>query len=256
MALGLLQPEIVGDQVKIKIKVFEKNAANLALLTGVLETFANESQQQSRQMGMKQIMLALHNYHDSFKSFPVLDTYRDDQGKPYLSWRVHILPFMEQQALYEQFHLDEPWDSPHNKKLVSKMPDIYAMQKDLLPAEPVADQVEIQPGHTTIVAPTGELTTFGGRTATRFQDMLDGTSNTVVVVEVKPEHAVPWTAPQDYQFDPKKPLSGIAVNPDGTWQAAFGDGSVQDLSAKLPAKTVLHLFQMKDGNVVNLDATE
>src|ERR1700721_4145755 len=73
---------------------------------------------------LKQIVLAFHNYYSTYNILPsdVLDT----DGKPLLSWRVAILPFVEEQALWMQFKMDEPWDSPNNKKLIEKMPKLYA----------------------------------------------------------------------------------------------------------------------------------
>jgi hypothetical protein len=74
---------------------------------------------------LRQIALALHNYHDAVGTFPPPASSSRD-GKPLLSWRVLILPYLEQDALYREFHLDEPWDSPHNKRLIDRMPAIYA----------------------------------------------------------------------------------------------------------------------------------
>ena len=78
---------------------------------------------------LKQIALAMHNYHGTYNRLPPQATY-DKNGKPMLSWRVMILPFIEQQNLYNRFHLDEPWDSEHNKKLLARMPKIYASPQD------------------------------------------------------------------------------------------------------------------------------
>ena len=75
---------------------------------------------------LRQLMLALHNYHDAHGHFPT--DIRDKDGKPLLSWRVHILPYIEQENLYRQFKLDEPWDSEHNKKLVKSMPKVFAVR--------------------------------------------------------------------------------------------------------------------------------
>ncbi|HMC89933.1 MAG TPA: DUF1559 domain-containing protein, partial [Gemmataceae bacterium] len=70
---------------------------------------------------LKQLGLALHNYHDTYGRFPAVANF-DKDGKPLLSWRVHLLPFLDEGQLYREFHLNEPWDSAHNKKLVSRLP--------------------------------------------------------------------------------------------------------------------------------------
>jgi hypothetical protein len=85
------------------------------------------------QQQLKQLGLAMHNYHDVYNQFPLAGNtsvpgYRpgfDSNGKQLLSWRVHLLPYLEQRNLYEQFHFDEPWNSQHNLTLLDKMPDIY-----------------------------------------------------------------------------------------------------------------------------------
>ena len=73
---------------------------------------------------MRQLLLACHNYAAMRNSIPAAYS-MDPQGKPLLSWRVHVLPYLEEQALYDQFKLDEPWDSPHNRKLIEKMPKVF-----------------------------------------------------------------------------------------------------------------------------------
>ncbi len=102
-------------------------SAGVALLDGVRKVRGAASRTQS-QNNLKQIGLAMHNYHATNNMLPPHATY-DKNGKPLLSWRVFILPYIEQQDLYKQFHLDEPWDSEHNKKLLAKMPVIYAFSR-------------------------------------------------------------------------------------------------------------------------------
>src|SRR5262245_6222164 len=72
---------------------------------------------------LQQVALAFHNYHDIHGVLPTNQFSKDN--KPLLSWRVQILPFVEQEALYKQFKLDEPWDSPNNKKLIDVVPRLY-----------------------------------------------------------------------------------------------------------------------------------
>ncbi len=153
---------------------------------------------------------------------------------------MHILPFVEGKKLYEQFHLDEPWDSPHNRTLIEKIPKAYQGQ-----------QYGVPRGHTTFLAPAGEDTVFGGRKATTFRDITDGTSNTVALVEVKPELAVPWTAPQDYLFDPAAPGRGLGAGPDGRFLAGLADGSVNLFRADVAPQLLLRLFRKSDGQVVD-----
>src|SRR5690606_10896708 len=104
----------------------------------------------------------------------------DDDGTPLLSWRVHILPFLGEQSLYDQFHLDEPWDSPHNTRLIARMPEVYRC--------PGADRDE--GGTTTYLVPRGEGTIFPGARGVPPEEITDGTSNTLLVVDADPARAV------------------------------------------------------------------
>ena len=84
---------------------------------------------------LKQIALAFHNFHSTYGALPGVAIV-DAKGKALLSWRVAILPFIEEDALYRQFHLDEPWDSKHNKKLLARMPKLYAPTVTGKPGKP------------------------------------------------------------------------------------------------------------------------
>jgi hypothetical protein len=247
LVIDALKPQVDGSQVKIRVDGFEQNKANLALLAGILRSVEAGNRQHSNQQRFRQILLGMHNYHDVHQMLPPADKYLNKDGKHHLSWRVHILPYIGQQPLYEQFHLDEAWDSQHNKKLIEEMPDVYARRS----LDPSADK--LKRGLTTFLAPVGKQTIFGGANATRFHKITDGTSVTVTLLEVTPEKSVPWTAPADFSFDPQNPLAGVLIGTDGKWLCAFADGSAQQLRGNIPAKSALQLFQMNDGNPVNIE---
>ena len=96
----------------------------VALLLPAVRSARGAARRAASTNNLKQIALAMHNHHDASKEFPAAYS-TDKQGKPLLSWRVKILPLIGQDALYRQFHLDEPWDSEHNKKLIPLMPPVY-----------------------------------------------------------------------------------------------------------------------------------
>ena len=110
-----------------------------------------------------------------------------------------ILPFIEQDALYKQFHLDEPWDSEHNKQLIAKMPPEYKSPNSKVSGE----------GKTNYLTVRGPQSVFPGKKALSFQDIPDGTSNTIMTVEVTDDRAVIWTKPDDFEYDPQDPLKGL-----------------------------------------------
>ncbi len=140
----------------------------------------------------------------------------DKDGKPLLSWRVRMLPYLEGAALYEQFHLDEPWDSENNKKLIEKMPEVF---KD--------PQIETKAGMTVFQAAVGPGAAFEGDKVLKYSDFTDGTNNTIAVVETAADRAVPWTKPADWEFDPKNLTKGLAaLEPNSRFLALYVDGHV------------------------------
>jgi RNA polymerase sigma-70 factor (ECF subfamily) len=186
---------------------------------------------------LKQIGLALHNYHNDFERFPAAAIY-DNNGKPVLSWRVAILPYIEQTALYRQFKLDEPWDSEHNKKLLAQMPKIYA---------PVGVKTK-EPHMTFYQVFTGKDTVFEGTQGARFADIVDGTSNTIVAVEAA--EAVPWTKPDDLPYAEDKPVPKLGgLFADG-YNVLFADGFVRFMKNTLDENILRLLITRNDGRVI------
>jgi hypothetical protein len=192
------------------------------------------------QNNLKQIGIAMHQYHDTFGTLPTAAIYGKD-GKPLLSWRVAILPYIEQNQLYQQFKLDEPWDSEHNKKLLDKMPPIYA---------PLGVKTK-EPNTTFYQAFVGPGAAFEGQRKLRLLDFLDGTSNTIMIAEAA--EPVPWTKPADLAFDEKKPVPKLGgMSPDG-FNVLFGDGYVRFLKKKTDEKTLRALITRAGGEVIDLE---
>lgn len=241
------------DEAVVKQDRIELTATNLQelgvstnvvmkLLGGLIDPLSTREKMNR----FKQLALAIHNYESANKVLPPNQAARGADGKSWLSWRVHILPYIDEVKLYSEFKLNEPWDSPHNIKLLDKMPDIFS-------SFPVPVIAKAMPkGYTTILAPAGEGTMFGGNKPVPFGQVKDGLSNTIFFVEVKPEAARPWTAPLEYEFLPGDPASDLAIGSDGQFLCAMGDGSVVLLPGNLPKETLLHLFQMNDGQVIVL----
>jgi hypothetical protein len=189
---------------------------------------------------MKQIMLAFHNFHDTKKTLPAHANYGPD-GKPLLSWRVHILPFLEEGAVYEQFKLDEPWDSPHNRALIARMPQVY--RNPNLPLEA---------GKTNFLAVVGQGCIMDGtQKGIGFRHITDGTSNTVMLVEAAPDQAVEWTKPDDWEYDASNPKAGLGGVRPGSWNAGFADGSVQPIPEMIDQNTLKALFTSAGGEIVD-----
>jgi hypothetical protein len=158
---------------------------------------------------LRRIVLGMLNYETGNSGFPT--DILDNNGKPLLSWRVAILPYIDNN-LFEQFHLDEAWDSDNNKKLLELMPKIF---------EPV--RVKADKGKTFYQCFSGNGALISSK-PTKIASITDGTADTFAVVEAG--EAVEWTKPVDIAFDPKKPLPKLGGMFDGNFHAAFCDGSV------------------------------
>lgn len=217
MLVDTLTPDRKGNHVTIEMES-EVGLATVGILGGMLLPAVQSARIASGRMSasnnMKQIMLAMHNYHSAYKQLPV-SAIMDDDGKPLLSWRVAILPFIEEQELYEQFHLDEPWDSEHNLPLSKKLPAVYRPPGKRLP-----------PGTTTYQAFVGKGLAMEPLKVMRFRDILDGLSNTVLIVETNDEAAVPWSKPVDLEIDMDKPLANLGNARQGGFHVGLGDGAV------------------------------
>jgi hypothetical protein len=191
---------------------------------------------------LKMIAISLHNYAQATKG-PLPPAYTTDKhGKPLLSWRVLILPYLEQDELYRQFHLDEPWDSQHNKKLIAAMPDYYRDPGGRLVAE----------GKTHYLAVRGKNTVFPGKEPVRFSDITDGTGSTIMLVEVSDPRAVIWTKPDDFQYDENNPLKGLAGRWSGGFHAAIADARTVFLPDSIDPKTLNAFFTRNGGETIEL----
>jgi Protein of unknown function (DUF1559) len=191
---------------------------------------------------LKQIMLAFHNYHSTFNTFPP-PALKDKDGKIPYSWRVAILPYIDQQALYNAYKFDEPWDSPSNRELLTKMPAVYRHPSQ--PANASTTSYVAPMSRDAIMQPTGD--------GTKIQDITDGTSNTIMVVEAKTD--IPWTKPDDLPVGDLKDFRAPApkipgVTPDGFY-GAMADGSVRFFSSDNNPQVLKALFSRDGGEVLD-----
>jgi hypothetical protein len=137
-------------------------------------------------------------------------------GQPLYSWRVLLLPELDEEELYKEFHLDEPWDSPHNIALLPRMPLVYAL--------PRRKAAKVPPFHTIMHVFVGKGAAFEGRKGVRLpDDFPDGISHTILIVEAGAP--VPWTKPEDLPYDPNGPLPDLpGIYPEAV-RACTADGS-------------------------------
>ena len=190
---------------------------------------------------LKQIALAMHNYSGTYNKLPAPAIY-STAGKPLLSWRVTLLPFVEQDSLYKQFKLDEPWDSEHNKKLIARMPRVYTPYTS-------GTQRNSQSPYRLF---TGKGTIFEGfGKDVKINEIADGTSNTILVVEAVDQ--VPWTKPEEFTYDPKKELPKLGGRPFfDRFHIALADGSVRSVNAEFDATVFRAMITRNGKEMVNL----
>jgi hypothetical protein len=200
---------------------------------------------------LRAIGLALHDYHDAHGKFPPA-VVRDRAGRPLYSWRVLLLPFLEQPELFTQFHLDEPWDSPHNKPLSEQTPPCYVPRG--LGGDP--------PGLTRYQVFVGPGTAFE-RPGLTTKDFPDGLENTLLVVEA--DEPVPWAKPADLAYHPAKPLPPLGgaftkpvhfLCPEAgrlpEFLACFADGTIRFIHRDTDPATLRALITRNGGEHVDL----
>ena len=228
-----------GSEVVLDVKRPESLDTAGSSIASAIRKYVMKARADARRVqqinNMKQVILAMLNYEATFRTFPPAVIEKD--GKPLLSWRVHILRFMDEDALFRQFHLDEPWDSPHNLEAAKTIP--FAFQSPDDPSD----------GKTRIMLFTGKGAAFDGGKKIRMMDIRDATSNTILCVEAGPDKAVPWTKPEDLPFDPENPLAALGAVPPQGFLAAFFDGSVRQL--KVDNKTLKALITPDGGEAID-----
>jgi hypothetical protein len=189
----------------------------------------------------KQIVLAMHNYADVHGSLPPPAIY-DAGGKPLLSWRVALLPYLESENLYKKFRLNEPWDSPHNAALLPEMPSLF---NSFL--EPQAEK----PQTTTYRVFVGPGAAFEGRRGVSLKHFADGTSHTLLVVEAA--QAVPWTQPAELAYAPEGSLPPLGNRFKDIFIAGFADCSVMSLPRNITDEKLRAAITRSGGEEVKIE---
>jgi type II secretory pathway pseudopilin PulG len=165
---------------------------------------------------LKQLALAIHNYHDVYKALPPA-VVNDANGKPLYSGRVLLLPFVEQQMLYDKWDKTQAWNSPANQTISQQALAIFRDPTETTGA----------PGQTSYLFVGGQGTMFEPGKSLNFSDIRDGLSNTLMFVEVK-ESGINWAEPRDWDSSTPLPAGN---HPQGNI-VAMGDGSVRPLDTK------------------------
>ena len=225
------RPEVIGVAV-----IF-------LLLGSLLVPAIREARDAARRCSLtcrgKQLGLSMHAYADLHKRFPAGAIYGDGR-RPLLSWRVEILKHQGEEELVGRFQRDEPWDSESNKPLLAEMPNFYSS-----PFTSFAKK-------TSLVVPRGEHTMFAGNRGIAIAEIKDGTSRTILLLEIDDARAVPWTAPRELDFDPQNPIDGLGTS-RGSFMAGIADGAVRFIPRDVDREVFRSLIDPADGGEVGLE---
>jgi len=182
VALGMIMSVVVvGTLGAIGVLVLA-----LVVARPVVNTFTGSSQLSACENNLSQLALAMQSYHDRYGTYPPAHSDAPD-GTPMHSWRVLLLPFLGQKRLYEQYDFSKPWNSPENSAIARKMPTVYSCP---------ADQISTLNSETNYMVVVGGDTLFPGATATNADQVPDGLSSTIMIVEVHASQ-IGWTDPTD-----------------------------------------------------------
>ncbi len=202
---------------------------------------------------MKQVVLALRNYHDDYGCFPPAYL-ADEDGQPMHSWRVLILPYLEEEDLYEQYRFDEPWNGPSNSRLA----DEFARGFQCFQYHSGRSATS-----TNYLLITGDGTAWAdGRAPTR-DDFTDGTANTIILAETADSN-ISWMEPRDLTLEEAmrgiNRVSGIGISSwhpakgrykgQGSANVAFADGAVVNLKNDFPLDELEELLTYQGGEAV------
>jgi prepilin-type processing-associated H-X9-DG protein len=217
-------------------------AASVGIRNGIRDYQRQQCMDRLRRLG-----LAMQEFNQEHGHFPAPAIF-DRDGRPLLSWRVALLPHLGYRSLYERFHLDEPWDGPHNRLLLSEMPREFAC--------PAGSGCRTgRTTYTVIVGPENDAysvnTAFEPTRGSDLRHFTDGTSNTILVLES--DMSVPWTKPDDLHWVKGRGLPRLlSPHPEGA-HSLFADGAVRFLKSTIRPEILLALLSMNGGEVIGSD---
>jgi beta-lactamase regulating signal transducer with metallopeptidase domain len=227
------------DRVRARASLGTDEAAGIFTMLLPAVGTAREAARRAQSINnLKQLALAMHNYHETHQALPPSVLYGPDGKTPY-SWRIALLPFLEESALYEQYKKDEPWDGPNNKQLIAKMPAVFR--------DPAGRENSTASSYFVL---TGPSTVFAEKEGVKLFQITDGTSNTLLVVEAQRD--IPWTKPEDIPYEKDKPLPKLGGHHAKVFLAALGDGSVRAISQNIQDAVLRALITRDGGEVVDL----
>ncbi|MEM8732962.1 MAG: M56 family metallopeptidase [Planctomycetota bacterium] len=238
--LGSVEIDANAGQVNLTATVSDAAYPLVAMALPAVASARSAARRTQSMNNVKQLMLAFHNYHEVYRHLPAAVVV-DEQSGQKRSWRVELLPFLEEEELYKEYRKDEPWDSEANMRVLEKMPLVFAV--------PGAKDATSTP-YQTLIGDGGALmpTKAGGLPG--WKDFTDGLSNTVMLVETK--RLVPWTKPVDIDDTRAVPLIGTSRESEPGIVAGLADGSVRFIAESIDTEIWRGLTTRDGGEVIKL----
>jgi hypothetical protein len=238
LAVGGIVTGVLGCLLTLAVGLV---ALPIFLLVPAVEKVRAAAERTQSSNNLKQMALAMHNYNSTYGHLPPA---AGGQGMSTgLSWRVSLLPYLGEVVLYKQFNLNEAWDSPNNKKLLTRMPRVYAMPGTI-----------DRPGMTRYRVFVGNKAAFalpkpGGEEARgrRFSDFTDGLANTILIAEAA--DPVEWTRPSELVYAPGEVLPPLNTL-HGAANVSMGDGSVHRIGTETPPAELQAMITINGGEPV------
>jgi beta-lactamase regulating signal transducer with metallopeptidase domain len=245
-SMGQIMLKLVeATKVEVKDSTVRTQTAMSAELGAIIgKTFAPARAEANRNYSenkLKQIGVALLNYHETYKRFPSAVVMGPDGKTPH-SWRVELLPFLDAEKVYKRYKMDQPWDSEENLKLVKEGAELFSV-----PSEPQSDDC----GYFVLTGPGTVFDPSAPPSAIR--TIIDGTHWTIGVVEAR--RSIPWTKPEDIEYSPDKPLPKLGGHFEGGFEAMYMDASVRRLPNDLDEATLRALIS-KNGREVTRESPD
>jgi hypothetical protein len=258
-ALDVARPLLTESKIEISSNVVSLHSHTSVEFADVVKTLtpavtaARTAARRAQSINnLKQIGLAFHNYAQANGHFPAPASLGAEPKKFPYSWRVALLPYLEQEQLYRQYHFDEPWDGPNNRALLEKMPAVYSSPGSDGPSSRTNTSYYVFAGETTAL---GSPAMPGGKNSdATLSRITDGLSYTILAVESQAN--VPWTKPDDIPFDPGGPIPALGgLQPDG-FIALLCDGSVRTIKKSIDPIVLKALITRAGGEVISGDAID
>ena len=245
--LSDIEVEVVSTDSGANVELtVETDAATIPLMVGLTLPAIQSARAAARRTqsanNMKQMGLAMHNYHAVHKKFPSTVMTAED-GKTKYSWQVALLPYLDQKPLFDAYDFTKPWDSENNLKILNRMPNVFRHPNE-------------GAGVTTssYYALIGENTGLGnGDKAVGLRDIVDGSSNTALVFDAK--RAVPWTKPEDIKYSTDEDVPALGGYEPGGFNVLLADGSVRFVAQSVDEKTLRAIISRNGKEVFDFPLT-